>query len=319
MTADIPVISIVTPSYNQGSFLAETIESVIGQEGDFFLDYLIHDGGSTDDSVAIIRRYETLLEDKDWRVKCLGIRFRWISEKDHGQTDALIKGFLLAEGEILAWLNSDDVYLPGALQSAVAFFRENPTTSLLYGDADYCDVDGNVVGRYPTGDFDFAKLAWFNFFCQPATFFKKEDFVAAGGLDPALHFAMDYDLFVRLGKSSKVKYEPVTLAKYRLHEEAKTVRNDVLYANHEEALKVALKYFGWAPLNRVYGSCYYYCLARLPRFLANFRFVTIAAALLCTCFRSLWLNRGLRRQDLQLLRLANFRKIFKERMEILRG
>ena len=312
-------ITVVTPSYNQGSFLAETIESVIGQEGDFFLDYLIIDGGSTDDSVAIIRRYEKQLEEKLREVKCRGIRYRWISEKDRGQTDALSKGFHLAGGEILAWLNSDDVYLPGTLQTVAAVFRNNPATALLYGDADYCDGAGKVVGRYPSGNFDFAKLAWFNFFCQPATFFKKEAFAAVGGLDSSLHFAMDYDLFVRLGKSYKVSYVPRPLAKYRLHETSKTMRNDDLFHNHEEVLFLALKYFGWAPLNRVYGSCHSYCLARLPGFLTRFRLVAIAAALLCTLPRSLWLNRGLRRQDLQLLRLANFRKIFKERMEILRG
>ena len=317
--ADAPVISIVTPSYNQGEFLEETLVSVLSQEGDFSLDYLVIDGGSSDCSPQLIQAYAERLEKGEWPVRCRGIRYRWLSEKDRGQTDALMKGFNLAEGEILAWLNSDDVYLPGALQAVATFFRDNPGTALLYGDADYCDENGEVVGRYPVEDFDLAKLAWFNFFCQPSTFFRKEAFEAIGGLDPSLHFAMDYDLFVRIGERFDCRYLPQVFSKYRLHEEAKTVRNDVLFDNHEEALRVAMKYFNWAPLNRVYGSCSYCCLARLPGFLTRYRLPVVVAALFCTLPRSLWLNHGVRRQDLKLLTRGNFRKMFKKRMEILRG
>jgi len=312
-------ISIVTPSFNQGQFLAETIESVLGQTGDFLIDYIIVDGGSTDDSVEIIQRYETLLEKGGWPVTCRGINFRWSSEKDRGQTDALIKGFRLAKGEILTWLNSDDIYLPGALQTVSSFFRDNPATALLYGDAHYCDAVGVIVGRYPAEDFDLGKLAWFNFMCQPSTFFRREAFDAVGRLDDALHYAMDYDLFVRIGKKFACRYLPQYFSIYRLHETSKTVCNDDLYKNHEEALHLAMKHFGWAPLNRVYGSCSYYCLARLPGFLTRFRLLVICSALVYTILRSLRLNHGLRREDLKLLNLANFRKMFKERMEILRG
>src|ERR1035437_9764873 len=112
---DHPVISIVTPSYNQGEFLAETIESVISQEGEFHIDYIIVDGASTDTSVEIIRHYDELLNERNWSIKCCGIRFRWTSGKDKGQTDALMKGFRIAKGDVYAWLNSDDTYLPGAL------------------------------------------------------------------------------------------------------------------------------------------------------------------------------------------------------------
>ena len=312
-------ISVVTPSYNQGSYLAETIESVISQEGAFLLDYVIVDGGSTDKSVEIIKRYESMLERKEWAVKCHGIRFRWVSEKDRGQTDALIKGFRMVDGEILAWLNSDDTYLPDALQTVVAFFRENPMTALLYGDAHYSDADGEIIGKYPTEDFNLGKLAYFNFICQPSTFFRREAFTAVGGLDESLHFAMDYDLFIRIGKRYVCHHLPQLFSKYRLHEESKTVRADVLFENHEEILRLALKFFGWAPLNVVYGSCNYYCRSRLPGFLTKFRPLVISAALVCTFFRSLWLNRGVRLADLKLLSLDNLRKLFKERMEILRG
>jgi len=313
------VISIITPSYNQGEFLAETIESVIRQEGDFYLDYLIVDGGSNDGSVEIIKHYEHLLNERSLKVKCKGIRYRWLSEKDHGQADALMKVFRLAEGGILAWLNSDDTYMPGTLEAISSFFRENPDTALLYGDAHYCNTAGEIIGRYPTEEFDLKKLAYCNFICQPSTFFRKEAFEAVGGLDDSLHFAMDYDLFVKICKHFTCRYLPQFFSKYRLHEASKTVRDDVLFENHEEVLRLALKYFDWAPLNRVYGACNYYCLSRLPKSLARLRFLIMGTTLCCTLARSLWLNRGLRREDLKLLNSANLRKIFKERMEILRG
>jgi glycosyltransferase involved in cell wall biosynthesis len=317
--ADIPVVSIITPSYNQGDFLRQTIESVIGQAGDFYLDYLIIDGGSTDGSVEIIKHYARLLDEENWEIKCRGINCRWLSEKDRGQTHALMKGFRLAEGQILTWLNSDDVYLDGTLHTVAAFFRDNPATALLYGEAHYCNADGEIIGRYPTEAFNLGRLPYFNFFCQPSTFFRRETFEAVGGLDETLHYAMDYDLFVKIGKQFVCCYLPCFFSKYRLHEGSKTVLDDVLYENHEEVLRLALKHFGWAPLTRVYGSCSYYCRARLPGPLTRFRLFGITAALFCTLARSLWLNRGLRQEDLKLLSSENFRKIFKNRMEILRG
>jgi glycosyltransferase involved in cell wall biosynthesis len=311
--------TVITPSYNQGQFLAETIESVIGQEGDFCLDYIVIDGGSSDDSVAIIRHYQRIFEESSRSFKGRKVRYRWLSEPDHGQTDALIKGFRIAEGDIFAWLNSDDTYLPGTLQSVADSFHENPKVSILYGDAHYCDKEGKVLGRYPSGEFDYARFAYFNFICQPSTFFRREAFEAVGGLDKTLRYAMDYDLFVRISKQFTCRYLPRFLSRYRLHDTSKTIRDDELFENHEEALRLAVNHFGWAPLNRVYGSCNYYCLSRLPRFLVMLRFPVFGSSVLYTLARSLWLNRGLRRADLQVLSLGNLRKIFKGRLEILKG
>ncbi len=313
------IISVITPSYNQGPFLAETIESVIGQEGNFSLDYLIIDGGSKDNSVEIIKKYENMIKEQRWDIKCKNITYRWLSEKDKGQADALAKGFRLAGGEILTWLNSDDTYLPGTLETVASCFRENPGTALLYGDAYYCDTSGGIVGRYPTEDFDLDKLAYFNFICQPSTFFRREAFEEVGGLDSTLHYAIDYDLFVRIGKRFDCRYLSQFLSTYRLHEESKTVQEESLLANHEEALRLTRKYYNWAPMNRVYGACYYWCLARMPHPITRFRLPIIAMALFCSLLRYLWLNRGLRLKDLKLLNSANVRKIFKERMEILQG
>ena len=315
----IVTFSIVTPSFNQGEFLAATIESIIGQAGDFVLDYLIVDGGSTDNSVGIIRYYEQLLLQGEWPIKCGGITYRWLSEKDAGQTDALMKGFRVAKGDILAWLNSDDTYLPGTLQTAADCFRDHPETALLYGDAHYCDTAGAIIGRYRTEAYDFDKLAWFNFICQPSTFFRKDAFEAIGGLDDTLHFAMDYDLWIRIGKRFTCSYLPQFFSTYRLHEASKTIRNETLFENSEEALRLALKYFGWAPLTRVYNSCNFFCRARLPGIFARSKPTLIVATLICSVISSLWLNRGICRKDLALLNRKNFRKLSKNRIDIMTG
>ncbi|MDX2495078.1 MAG: glycosyltransferase family 2 protein [Desulfuromusa sp.] len=317
--SDIPVISIVTPSYNQGEFLEETLVSVLSQEGDFELDYLVIDGGSSDASPELIKSYAERLEAGDWPVRCRGIRYRWVSEPDRGQTAALLKGFAMAEGGILAWLNSDDVYLPGVLQTAIDRFQADPETALLYGEAQYCDTEGEIIGNYPTEEFNLEKLAWFNFFCQPATFFRKEVYAAVGGLDANLHYGMDYDLFVRIGKRYRCSLCREVLAKYRLHESSKTVDSMELYKNHEETLSLAVKHFDWAPLNRVYGASYYACLSRLPEFLIRRQLPLILLSSLYAVPRSLWLNRGVRRADLRLLNRKTLSKLFKDRLDILRG
>lgn len=311
--------SIVTPSYNQGEFLAETIESVISQAGGFFIDYIIVDGGSTDNSVDIIKHYDTLLQKGEWGISCRGITFRWMSENDKGQTDALMKGFRMASGDILAWLNSDDTYLPGTLQTAAAFFRDQPDTGLLYGDAHYCDTTGAVIGRYRTDSFDLDTLASFNFICQPSAFFRRDAFEAVGGLDETLQFAMDFDLWIKIGKRFPCRYLPGYLSSYRLHDASKTIRDDTLLKNIEEGLGVTLKHFDWAPLTRVYAWCNCACRSNLPEPLSGFRFAVIVSALCCTVPRSLRLNRGLRKNDLKLLSLSNFRKLFKSRHEVMTG
>lgn len=318
-TAHIPVISIVTPSYNQGEYLAETIESVISQAGDFSIDYIIVDGGSGDDSVEIIRQYEARLHNGEWPVTCRGITYRWVSEKDGGQADALVKGFRFAEGSILAWLNSDDTYLPGALQAAAGFFRDSPATGLMYGDARYCDAAGTFIGRYRTEEFGLDKVASANIICQPAAFFRRDAFEASGGLDRTLGFVMDYDLWIRIGRRFPCRYIPQLLATYRLHEASKTISSDTLLKNSEESLAVTLRHFGWAPLTRVYTSCSILCRERLPGMLRQSNFIVAAAAIACTIVRSLYLNRGFHRNDLKLLKRENFRKLFKSRREIMTG
>jgi hypothetical protein len=130
---------------------------------------------------------------------------------------------------------------------------------------------------------------------------------------------MDYDLWVRIGKRFSCRYLPEFLSKYRLHESSKTILDETLYLNSEEALRLAMKYFGWAPLTRVYNSCSSYCRARLPKFITRRKSLVIPATVICSVFRSLRMNRGIRRNDLKLLNGENFRKLFKSRIEIMTG
>ena len=319
MAGNRPVFSIITPSYNQGSFLAESMQSVLSQAGNFAIDYIIVDGGSTDDSVRIIREYAARLERGEWQVNCRGISLRWLSEQDRGQTDALNKGFRMAEGELFAWLNSDDSYLPGALQAATEFFHSHPEVGLMYGDALYTDAAGAAISAYRTEDFDLMRLAAANIICQPAAFFRREAYEATGGLDETLHFAMDYDLWIRIGKRFTCRYLPRLLATYRLHETSKTVNNGTLYQNSEESLAVTIRHFGWAPLTRLFTSCRTLWLNRLPGMLRHHRLLSAVPAIPCTLIRSLRLNRGVNRNDLKLLRRENFSKLFKSRLEIMTG
>ncbi|MDD5284667.1 MAG: glycosyltransferase family 2 protein [Desulfuromonadaceae bacterium] len=311
--------SIVTPSYNQGSFLAETILSVISQEGDFSIDYIIVDGGSSDNSVDIIERYDTLLRSGEWPVNCRGITCRWVSEKDRGQTDALTKGFSMADGDIFAWLNSDDTYLPGTLQIAADYFRDHPDTGLMYGGACYTDAKGINSGEYRTEEFDLDKLAYANIICQPAAFFRNQVFREVGGLDKTLDFVMDYDLWIRIGRRFPCGYLPRLLATYRLHESSKTISSGTLIKNSEESLAVTMRHFDWAPITRVYTSCSIRCSDRLPEFLARNRILLAVATIGYTIVRSICLNRGLHRNDLKLLNRENFRKLSRSRIEIMTG
>lgn len=208
-----PLVSIVTPSFNQAPFLEETILSVLNQDYPN-IEYLIVDGGSTDGSLEIIRRYADKLA---W----------WVSEKDQGQTDAINKGFARARGSILAWINSDDTYLPHAVSEAVAFLREHPQVGMVYGDANFIDESGRVVGKFPARQTDYRRLRQgYVHIPQQAAFFRAELWRKVAPLDPSFFFAMDYDLWVRLAKIAPLVYTPRLWANFRLHGSGKTIAAD---------------------------------------------------------------------------------------------
>ena len=204
----LPLVTVVTPSFNQASFLEETINSVLNQTYPN-IEYIIMDGGSSDGSLEIIKKYASRLA-------------HWVSEKDRGQTDAINKGFALAKGEVLAWLNSDDTLLPNAIEEAVAYLSEHPDTGMVYGDANYIDEKSKVIGKFPAAETDLPRLRrGYVHIPQQASFFRKSLWEQVGPLDPEFFFAMDYDLWVRLAERSELKYLPRIWANFRLHADAK--------------------------------------------------------------------------------------------------
>jgi glycosyltransferase involved in cell wall biosynthesis len=208
-----PLVSIVTPSFNQANFLEETIRSVLGQNYPA-IEYIIVDGGSTDGSLEIIQRYANRLA---W----------WVSEPDRGQTDAINKGFARARGEILAWLNSDDTYLPEAVSEAVAYLQEHPQAGTVYGNANLVNESGTVLGRFPAAQTDYRRLRrGYVHIPQQAAFFRASLWHQVGPLDPTFYFAMDYDLWVRLAKQAPLDYQPRLWANFRLHGGGKSVVAD---------------------------------------------------------------------------------------------
>jgi glycosyltransferase involved in cell wall biosynthesis len=230
-----PLVSIVTPCLNAARFMEETIESVLSQDYPA-LEYIVMDGGSTDGTLDILKRYEG--------------RLQWRSAKDNGQADAINRGFELTSGEIFAYLNADDTYLPGAVRCAAEAFAQYPRAAVIYGDAWHVDENGQRLGRYPVERFDQRRLARRCFICQPAAFIKRSGFAEAHGLDTRLRFAMDYDLWIRIARFDFVKID-AALATSRLHAGAKTVGQTA--AAMHETIEVLRRHYGYAPFNWVYG------------------------------------------------------------------
>ncbi len=205
-----PRVSVVTPSYNQAQFIEETIRSALLQ-GYPNLEYIIVDGGSTDGSVEIIRRYADHLA---W----------WVSEPDSGQSEAINKGFARATGDILAWLNSDDVYLPGAMAASVAHLTAHPEVNLVYGDAQIIDETGNRVGGIAGARFDLKRLVTdIHPIPQPTAFWRRETTTRLGPLRTDLHYVMDWEWWLRVARSGGgLTHLPGERAQFRVHTASKT-------------------------------------------------------------------------------------------------
>lgn len=199
---ELPRVSLVTPSYNAAPYLRAAIDSVLGQDYPE-IDYLVMDGGSTDGTVELLRGY--------------GEQLRWVSARDQGQADAIARGFEQTTGTILGWLNADDLLKPGAVRAAVDAFRDHPEAALVYGDADFIDADGGPLGPCTVVE-PYSRqrlLNYGDYIIQPAAFFSRQAYAAVGGLDRSLHWAMDWDLWLRLSRQYQGVYIAKNLASYR--------------------------------------------------------------------------------------------------------
>ncbi|HTS17797.1 MAG TPA: glycosyltransferase family 2 protein [Verrucomicrobiae bacterium] len=224
-------ISIITPSYNQGRYIERTIRSVLDQ-GIAGMEYLVIDGGSNDETVPILRDF--------------GDRVSWVSESDAGHSDAINKGIRRSTGAIIGWLNSDDVYYPGALQNVLEYFEEHPDVEVVYGDANHIDEHDQFIEKYPTETWDWNRLIETCFISQPATFLRRSVVDRCGLLDVTLRQSMDYEYWIRLGKAGvRFAYLPRLLAATRLHDESFTVGSRV--ACHRAVNVLMRRHFGRVP------------------------------------------------------------------------
>ncbi len=201
------LVSIVTPSYNQALYLEQTIQSVLEQDYPR-IEYIVVDGASTDDSFEIIKKYNDRLA-------------YWISEKDSGQAEAINKGFGRAKGEILAWLNSDDYYLPNTISAVVKCFEENPDVVMVYGDMLAVDGDGQTINVLKYKQLSLEDLLCFQIIGQPSVFFRRSALEKTGLLDTSFHFMLDHHLWIRLTQQGKIQHVPQVWSAARYHPQAK--------------------------------------------------------------------------------------------------
>ncbi len=208
-------VSIITPSYNQAEYLEQTIQSVLSQ-GYPDLEYIIVDGGSTDGSVDIIRKYADQLA---W----------WVSERDHGQGDAINKGLRRASGEVVAWINSDDYFQPGAIREAVAILQQHPDWGAVYGDVLAVDGAGRRIKVHRYGDWGLEGIMCFKVIGQPSVFMRRAALMQGGLLDESYHYLLDHELWLRLGLVAPLHYTPKQWSVARYHAGAKNMSKTDLY------------------------------------------------------------------------------------------
>lgn len=274
---NLPKISIITPSYNQGKFIEQTIQSVLSQNYPN-LEYIIIDGGSTDNTLEIIKKYEDKIA-------------YWVSEPDNGQADAINKGLERATGEIVNWLNSDDILLPNALNTIVEEFTNNPYASFIYGDTNQINENGEIIYTVKVVNFKKNVLLYGRILgVQPSIFFRKNVWKKLGFLDEKYKFCMDIEYWIRAAMNNLV-FSPVykTIASNRFHPYTKTIKNqDLLQSEHFGILKNLNIFFTKLPKP---VNLYFYEILR------NF-------------YRYIWgIQRLLTRRDFGINRSSKIRKL----------
>ncbi len=207
--ASLPLVSIVTPSYNQAAFLEYTINSVLAQDYTH-LEYIIVDGASNDGSIDIIHKYADKLK---W----------WKSEADNGQAEAINKGFKHASGEIIGWLNSDDLLLPGAISQVVDSMEKNPAAKMVFSNAITIDTEGRPLNKLIFGDWGLQEFLRFQIICQPAVFMRRSILEEIGYLDQTYHYMLDHHLWLQIASINSVKHIEGFWAAARHHPDAKNV------------------------------------------------------------------------------------------------
>ena len=236
-----PLVTIITPSFNSGRFIEQAIQSVLQQDYPR-IEYLVVDGGSTDETLAILTRE--------------GRRVQFLSGSDSGCADAVNRGFAQTRGDILAWLNADDYYLPGAVSAAVDALAANPAVSAVYAEGFWVNETGEVLGRYPTVQpYDARMWSQECAICQPTCFFRRSAYNALGGIDISLKSAFDYDLWIRMAHLYRFTSIPTYAAASRMHPRNLSLgRRDLVF---QESLQLLKRHYGYIPLKWIYGATQY--------------------------------------------------------------
>ena len=267
-------LSIVTPSFNQGAFIERTLSSVQSQDYKAH-EHVVFDGGSSDNTVAILSQYTG--------------RIHWRSQPDKGQAHAINKGIQATDGDIIGWLNSDDIYYPGAFRTVTAYFETHPDVDVVYGMADHIDVHDKPFENYPTEPWDFERLKQTCFICQPALFFRRDLVAKHGLLDESLQYCMDYEYWLRLGAcGARFGYLGQKLAGSRLYGETKTLRNRK--EAHAEINDMLLRRLARVPDHWLYGYAHVVVDQRIDRD-SHPRQFTAAVALRSILAAIYWNNR----------------------------
>jgi len=225
------MISIITPSFNQARYVERTIQSVLFQDIPD-LEYFVIDGGSKDETLSILQRYSKSLT--------------FISEKDNGQADAVNKGLKRVTGDIIGWLNSDDIYYPDTLKKIKCYFANHPDVDVVYGEAYHIDQNDEVIDRYPTETWDISRLIKTCFIAQPTVFLRRKVLQKYGYLNETLEYCLDYEYWLRLaGQGVRFGYLKEILAGSRLYPETKTCSAPL--KAQREALQMLKNQIGYVP------------------------------------------------------------------------
>lgn len=228
-----PLVSIITPSYNQACFIEDNIISVVSQDYPN-IEHIIVDGNSKDNTIEMIKKHEN------------SYNLKWVSEPDKGQSDAINKGFKMSNGEIIGWINSDDYYEKDAVSTAVEYMLRYPDIKMIYGDCNLVDTTGSLIKKYPTQDFDYNVLLNENsgMIPQQSVFIRRQVIEKVGLIDISYHYAMDYEYWLRIGRDFKIAYIPKMLASFRIQDDSKTSSKYNSFKFYYDVIRANIKHKG---------------------------------------------------------------------------